>query len=376
MPSAKRPRPGTRRGRSSLSSRRLLAPAAILLIAVGVARAPAHAAAPDPFAFFQPTVVLTAGERKQLERGEPLARVIPGEDREVAVFAAMKTTIDGERLLAWVQRIEALKKNSYVLAISRISERPRLEDLKGLTLEKDEASDILDCRPGDCSLKLSGDEMRTLQQAAALQRSNDGAKNVALESAFQGVMLRRIEKYLEAGLAGLPNDESTSDASRPEDTLAALLDHTRFLKAHTPTFAQYLARYPHAPMPGVDSFVYWSKEQIAGKPIVSATHVSTLRSDVPGVPEGLAATVGIFSTHYVNASLGVMAVVREAPGASGYLVYMNRSQVDVLGGMFGGLVRMVVQRRLRSEATDVLREIKKRLESGTPPAGAASKAQR
>ena len=72
-----------------------------------------------------------------------------------------------------------------------------------------------------------------------------------------------------------------------------------------------------------------------------------------------------------------MAVVREAPGTPGYLVYMNRSQVDVLGGMFGGLVRMVVQRRLRSEATDVLREIQKRMESGTPPApAAASEAQR
>jgi|KBSMisStaDraftv2_1062788.scaffolds.fasta_scaffold15501_5 hypothetical protein len=373
MPSAKRPRPGTRRGRSSLSSRRLLPPAAILLIALGVvARAPAHAAAPDPFAFFQPTVVLTAGERKQLERGEPLVRVIPGEDREVAVFAAMKTTIDGDRLLAWVQRIEALKKNAYVLAISRFSETPRLEDLKGLTLEEDEASDILDCRPGDCSLKLSGDEMRTLQQAAARQGSNEAPKNAALERAYQSVMLRRIEKYLAGGLAGLPNDESTSDALRPADALAALLDHTRFLSAHTPTFAQYLSHFPRAPMPGVESFVYWSKEQIAGKPIVSATHVSTLRSDVPGVPEGLAATVGIFSTHYVNASLGVMAVVREAPGAPGYLVYMNRSQVDVLGGMFGGLVRMVVQRRLRSEATDVLRDIRKRLESGVPPAGAAA----
>jgi hypothetical protein len=365
-----------RPGRNSRSCSRLGLSAAILLIALGVARAPAHAAAPDPFAFFQPTVVLTAGERKQLDRGEPLARVIPGEGREVAVFAAMKTTIDGERLLAWVQRIEALKKNSYVLAISRVSETPRLEDLKGLTLEGDEASDILDCHPGDCSLKLSGDEMRTLQQAAAQQGSNEGARSAALTSAYQGVMLRRIEQYLASGLAGLPNDESTSDPMRPADTLAALLEHTQFLSAHTPIFAQYLARYPRAPMPGVDSFVYWSKEQIAGKPIVSATHVSTLRSDAPGVPEGLAATVGIFSTHYVNASLGVMAVVREAPGTPGYLVYMNRSQVDVLGGMFGGLVRMVVQRRLRSEATDVLREIRKRLESGVPPAAAVTEAHR
>jgi hypothetical protein len=355
---------------------RLLRSAAILLIALGAARTAADAAAPDPFAFFQPTVVLTAGQRKQLERGEPLALVIPGEDREVAVFAAMKTTIDGDRLLAWVQRIEALKKNSYVLAISRVSDTPRLEDLKGLTLEDDEASDILDCRPGDCSLKLSGDEMRTLQQAAAQQAASDRARNAALERAYQGVMLGRIEKYLASGLAGLPNDDSASEALRPADTLAALVDHTRFLSAHMPALAQFLMRYPRAPLPGVDSFVYWSKEQIAGKPIVSATHVSTLRSDGSGVPEGLAATVGIFSTHYVNASLGVMAVVRGAPGGPGYLVYMNRSQVDVLGGMFGGLVRMVVQRRLRSEATEVLREIKKRLESGAPPAGAATETQR
>jgi hypothetical protein len=346
------------------------------VIALGVARAPAHAAAPDPFAFFRPTVILTSGERKQLERGEPLARVIPGEGREVAVFAAMKTTIDGDRLLAWVQRIEALKKNSYVLAISRVSDTPRLQDLKGLTLEGDEASDILDCRPGDCSLKLSGDEMRTLQQAAAQEGSTDGARNAALESAYQGVMLRRIENYLAGGLAGLPNDDSTSDTLRPADTLAALLDHTQFLSAHTPGFAKYLVGFPRASMPGVESFVYWSKEQIAGKPIVSATHVSTLRSDAPGVPEGLVATVGIFSTHYVNASLGVMAVARAAPGEPGYLVYMNRSQVDVLGGMFGGLVRMVVQRRLRSEATEVLSDIRKRLESGAPPASAATEAQK
>jgi hypothetical protein len=105
-------------------------------------------------------------------------------------------------------------------------------------------------------------------------------------------------------------------------------------------------------MPGVESFVYWSKEQIAGKPIVSATHVSTLRSPPAWLPR-LAATIRIFSTHYVNASLGDGRGARSA-SASGYLVYMNRSQVDVLGGMFGRLVRMVVQRRLRSEATELL----------------------
>jgi len=75
MPSAKRPRPGTRRGRSSLSSRRLLPPAAILLIALGVvARAPAvhHGEEAAPF----------SGERlRQLRRarGEDLVEGFPFE---------------------------------------------------------------------------------------------------------------------------------------------------------------------------------------------------------------------------------------------------------------------------------------------------------
>lgn len=353
---------------------RLILSLPLVAIAAGLAAKPPDEPR-DPFAFFRPTIVLSAGERKQLERGEPLTRVIPGEDREVAVFAAMKTTIDGDRLLAWVHRIEALKSNQYVLAISRVSSTPRPEDLKALTLEADEASDIMDCRPGDCALKLSSAEMRALQTAGK-QAASDRARNAALQLAYQNVMLRRIEDYLAGGMAGLPADESTSAATRPADTLGRLFDHSQFLSDHAPEFARYLLGFPRVPMAGVESFVYWSKEQIAGKPIVSATHVSTLRSDDPDRPEGLAATVGIFSTHYVDASLGVMAVVREAPGGPGYLVYVNRSQVDVLGGMFGGLVRMIVQRRLRSEATEVLRDIKKRLESGNPPAPAATEAIR
>jgi hypothetical protein len=323
----------------------------------------------DPFAFFKPTVVLSASDRRQLHNGEPVTRVIPGTDREVAVFAAMKTTIDGERLLAWIERIEALKKGPYVLAIGRISAPPSLDDLNGLTLEDDEASDILECRPGDCSVKLSGDEMRALQQAASGTAAH---ARTAVQQAFRAAMLRRIQNYLSQGLEGLPIDQSTSTPVRPAESLAELLDHSRFLSTNVPAFADYLRRFPRAPMPNVSSFVYWSKEQIAGKPIVSATHVNTSHSDAPGVPEGLAATIGIFSTHYVNASLGVMAVVRESPGGPGYLVYVNRSQVDVLGGMFGGLVRMVVQRKLRTEATEALREIRKRLESGPPPAPQAT----
>ena len=69
---------------------------------------------------------------------------------------------------------------------------------------------------------------------------------------------------------------------------------------------------------------------------------------------------------YVNASLGITAILRGESGACNYR-YLNRSEVDVLGGMFGGLVRWLVQRRLKAEAANVLQGLRRRLESGEPP---------
>ena len=72
-------------------------------------------------------------------------------------------------------------------------------------------------------------------------------------------------------------------------------------------------------------------------------------------------------SRYVNASLGITVILRGGSGAGNYLVYLNPSEVDVLGGMFGGLVRWLVQRRLKADAANVLQGLRRRLESGEPP---------
>ena len=120
-------------------------------------------------------------------------------------------------------------------------------------------------------------------------------------------------------------------------------------------------------MPGVESFVYWSKERLAGKPIVSVTHVNIALSSDPGLPQALVAGKAIFATHYVNAALALTAIVSGGPGRPNYLVYLNRSDVDALGGFLGGVVRWVAERRLKNEAAGVLEGLRRRLESGVPP---------
>ena len=59
------------------------------------------------------------------------------------------------------------------------------------------------------------------------------------------------------------------------------------------------------------------------------------------------------------------AIVRAEP--VNYLVYLNRSEVDLVKGAFGGLVRETIEDRLKTESESVLQSLRQRLESGDPP---------
>ena len=59
--------------------------------------------------------------------------------------------------------------------------------------------------------------------------------------------------------------------------------------------------------------------------------------------------------------------MRGDPGGSNYLMYVNRSEMDMLRGLFGGIVRWVMERRLKAKAAKVLQGLKRRFESGEPP---------
>ena len=313
---------------------------------------------PDAFAFFQPSVTITTNDRNRLDQGEPVAHVIPAADLQMAVWAAVPVKIDADRLIAWMRRIEELKKSPYVVAIGRFSDPPRLDDLAGLSLDNQDVSDIMACRPGRCALKLSSEEMVALRDAA-------GHGDAALQQRFRQMVLDRVDAYLSGGKIGPYTDTTTGVF--PGQAFDALLDHSPFLTEHAPHFAESLRGAPAAAPNGVESFLYWSKESLGGKPSVNVTDVHILRGQGPGTPDVVVAGKQIFATHYVNASLGVTALVHGEPGRNNYLVYVNRSEVDMLHGTFAGIIRWFLQRRLGTEAGNVLQGLRRRLESGEPP---------
>jgi|SRR5262245_10134640 len=94
--------------------------------------------------------------------------------------------------------------------------------------------------------------------------------------------------------------------------------------------------------------------------------VNIVRPRMPSPVRLAVITREIFATHYRNASLGLTAVTEDAAGQR-YLVYVNRSQLDLLSGVFGGWKRALVEGKLKSESASVFNEVRRRLESGPPP---------
>lgn len=341
-------------------------PRFILLLALAAAASwPAIGAAGDPFDFFRPQVSLTTDERSRLSRGEAVVKTLAPQPREAAIFAAARVGIGAERLVAWIRRIDALKAGPQVRAIGRFSQPPRVDDLAALTLDDEDLDDLRRCRPGSCALKLSGSEIRTLAAIAGPARAG---WQQAVQSAFRALMVARVRDYLATGLAGVAPNHDRDVPVSPDAEFRPLLAHSTFLSSRLPALVGFLASFPGGlPPAGVESFVYWSKEGLGGKPIVSITHVTIGRAGDLSLPEAVVVSRQVFATHYVTGSLAVTAIVGGRGNEPGYLTYLNRSRVDVLDGLFGGFVRRLIERRLRDDAGGVVDALRRRVQGGDPP---------
>jgi hypothetical protein len=323
----------------------------------------------DPFAFLAPSTVVSAEDRARLDRDEVLSRTLRAHDGQVAILVAARLDARPDALAAWTRAIAELKRSRFVLAVGRFSDPPRLADLEGLTLDPRDLEEVRDCRPGSCGLKLSAAEMEAL--TAAGRRAGDGWR-AAAQREFRRLVLARVERYRAAGLSALPPPADGSGLRRPDGVLAGILDQSPYL-ATMPAVVRWLTQYPNADA-GVESFFYWSKEHYGdGKPVISVTHVGMLRPDSSRrLPAILVAGKQILATHYIEGGVSVTMIVADDRTGARYLVYVNRTQVDLLRGFFGGMIRRVLEGRLERHAPQIMRGLRARLESGDPPGGTAS----
>ena len=320
----------------------------------------------DPFRFFGPSVAVTMSDRAMLERGLPIILILDAEGHELAVFTAIEVGagVTPDRMVAWMRNVAEFRKSSFVLAVQRFSNPPRIEDLDTLTLDEGDLKDIEECRPGDCGLKLSAVEIEYFQRVI-----RDAGKHwkPSVLTAFRQMVLQRVAGYTAKGHIAL---DAYRDGRKPRSPAVAfdrLLQRSIFLQQRAPRIAKALARSPAAQATDAEEFIYWSKERFGGKAVVNATHVRIFRpAGIKGV-EVLMTGTQVFATHYLDACLGVTALVLDRHSSRGYFVYFNRSDVDLLGGFWGRFARRIIEGRVEDDGPAILREVARRLSSGDPP---------
>jgi hypothetical protein len=204
----------------------------------------------------------------------------------------------------------------------------------------------------------------------AIARTGGADWKPRLQQAFREMLLRRALTFSAGGLAALDDLVDKKRPSSPAGAFAPLLAHTAFLGDRTPDLARRLLHCGAVPPAGAESFMYWSKERLGGRPVIAVTHLMLLPPNGAGSPLLMVGSQ-IYASHYLDASLTVTAFLRDEATARPYLVYLHRSSVDLLGGFWGGIARSIIESRGRKDGPVILNGIAERLAGGDPPSGSA-----
>jgi hypothetical protein len=312
------------------------------------------------FAALRAFASLTDDQWRAVKRGEVQARVLDThEKREVAVVGVARLRATTACFVTKFQDIETFKKNPAVLRIRKFTPPLGPQDLEGFSFQNRDLTDLPNCRIGNCNVKLPARAIERLSRDVDWSRSDHDARAQAV---VREELLSYIEAYLHQGNSGLIEYHDKKNPVRLAHEFRGVLDARPGLGEFVPEFREYLAQYPDEALPGVRGFFYWSTESFGLKPVASITHVAVY------VQPGRAAIASkqIYASHYFDASLGLTAALDDPGDASNpgmYLVYMNRSRIDLLSGFLGGLRRVILRGRLRDGMRRNLAEVVRKLES-------------
>jgi len=305
-----------------------------------------------PFAWFEPEALVSGDDLKRLARDEVVVKPLPSKNAQLGVFAVTELHQSPEIFVEWIRQISQLQRSKAVVASRRFSEPPVFSDLDGLTLDAKDVAAIRECRPGRCALKLSTAEIQSIR------RTTDGGADAAVQYAFRRVLFERLMAYRNGVAAA---------TGSPAAVFAALQASSPYIGRSEARLAEWLTTPAHTPSPDVESFYYWSKEYYAsGKAVIALTQVGITRGRA--APEVAVVGRQVFASRYMNGMLTHITLTRQPAGGGFYMTYVNRAQLDVLAGFWGGIVRAIINSRLKGDAASVLRTLRGRIESGPPKA--------
>lgn len=332
------------------------------LIAVGIglivlAAAPLGNDVPrEPHDFLRTAGRMTPAQLTALDNGQPVARVLDTDRREVAVVGAVRIRAARSRLMDRYRDVESLRKSNVVLEVGTFGTPPRAADLRSLPFELYDLESVRECEPGDCPVRLSSAAMTRFQQS--VDWNSPGWPEQAA-GIWREILASQAAAYLARGDDALPEYQNKEVPLRVHDEFAVLYAQSSYMSRMVPDGMRYIREFPDYTLPGVENLVYWSKEDFGLKPVTSITHLTLY--DPPAPKPGFIAAKRIYATHYFDAGLGLTIAHDDGEGGF-YLISMNRARTRSLTSRFRGFVRSIVQSRSKESLEKLLAATKRALE--------------
>jgi hypothetical protein len=292
-------------------------------------------------------------EIRKIDHGEVVANSWHPDAHEVALVVATTMAVTPAFYLERFRDITSFKRAAEVLQIGRIGPAPTTADFAALTLENDDVKDLRSCRLDDCGVKLDRGGIERLARR--------DADLVTSSAAMRQFLADYLASYLRTGNGALIEYRDDKPARRLADDLREILGRSAYLQRGWPDLFRAVGEFNGSLPRGLDGFLYWSKEKVGPRAVVSVTHV--MMQPLAGGSAAVA-TKQVYASHYSDASLGVTLLV-ERPSAGGprtLVIYANRTRLDVFGGILGGLKRPIVRSRARDGAERTMKRLQVRLE--------------
>ena len=313
-------------------------------------------------AFLVDTFDLGPADLTRIDTGRVYSRTLPvRHGREVATLGIVRIETTPQRYVERLTDIVAFKRDDAVLQIGTFSAPPRLEDVAGLTLEEADVSRLRDCRVADCDVQLSADAIERFRTDVDWRAPD--APRLATDL-MRRILVEYVARYQQAGSSAVMEYADSSARLSAADEFTSLLAADTRTWPRAPGLRRHLVEYPLVPKTGATDLVYWSKERVHRRPVISVTHLAI----VPGEHQSpVAYAIGsrqIYAMHYFDVSLGITLLVPDtaaSPPAT-YVVYLNRSRIDLFDGVLGKLARKVVKGKAESLVAEQLGRLRRTLE--------------
>lgn len=330
----------------------------LALITASTATEPANRARD----FLVTTFNVAQDDLARIAAGRVYSRTLPVRHaREVATLGIVRIETTPQQYVDALGDIAVFKRDDKILQIGTFSTPPQLGDVTDLTLDEAAVRGLRECRVGTCDVQLSAEAIERFR-ADVNWRAADAPRHAT--DLMRRILVDYVTQYLKTGSAAAMEYADSDSRLSLVDEFKALIAADDVTWPRVPELRRHLIEFP-AVRPGSRDLVYWSKERVHRRPVISVTHLAIVPGERESPVKYAVASRQIYAMHYFDASLGITLLVPDATASrpATYVVYLNRSRIDLFDGMLGGITRQVVKGKARSLVAEQLERVRQTLET-------------